>query len=212
MPVQLSARTNVTKVLSSALSTAFTSGNINLAFQTVNNVANSVNSIDCSLAPNCTALHRVRCLTTRNTCGSCLANYKGVVGDYNLVCSPIYVAPTGGSGPASSPTAAAPPIGNPGAVCKIASDCLYGLCTNGICVAPPLLCPSSLSSAPCSGNGKCIYTDPSGNPLVSCTILDITCVASCKCNAGSGKSVHPPQSQSVLIKNFTPNCLSITTL
>ena len=187
VPVQLSAKTNVTKVLSSALSTAFTSGNINLAFQTVNNVATSVNAIDCSNAPNCTALHRVSCLNTPNTCGSCLPNYKGVIGDYNLACSPVYIASSGGSGPASAPTTAAAPIGNPGAVCKTAGDCLYGLCTSGLCVAPPLLCASSLSSAPCSGNGKCRYTDPSGNPLASCTILDSACVANCICNTGNGE-------------------------
>ena len=181
VPVQLSAKTNVTRVLSSSLSTAFTSGNINLAFQTVNNVATSVNAIDCSGAPNCTALHRVRCLTTPNTCGSCLPNYNGVIGDYNLACSP-----SGSSGPASSPTTAGASIGNPGVACKSASDCLYGLCTNGICVAPPLLCPSALSTATCSGNGKCTYTDPSGNPLVSCTILNSACVATCICNVGYG--------------------------
>lgn len=38
----------------------------------------------------------------------------------------------------------------------------------------------------CSQNGACSYSDPSGNSLFSCTIVDVTCTASCVCNSGYG--------------------------
>ena len=38
----------------------------------------------------------------------------------------------------------------------------------------------------CSKNGACRYTDPSGNILLACTILDTTCAASCDCDPGYG--------------------------
>ena len=40
----------------------------------------------------------------------------------------------------------------------------------------------------CSGKGTCRYSDPSGNRLYNCTILDVTCTASCVCNSGLGGS------------------------
>ena len=38
----------------------------------------------------------------------------------------------------------------------------------------------------CSKRGACRYTDPSGNILLTCTILNTTCTASCYCDAGYG--------------------------
>jgi hypothetical protein len=39
----------------------------------------------------------------------------------------------------------------------------------------------------CSGNGGCVYTDPSGNKLQSCTIFDAGCTATCFCPNFGGK-------------------------
>ena len=38
----------------------------------------------------------------------------------------------------------------------------------------------------CSGNGVCGYSDPSGGILLGCTILNVTCSATCACNTGFG--------------------------
>ena len=38
----------------------------------------------------------------------------------------------------------------------------------------------------CSGNGACTYLDPSGSVLLGCTILNVTCTATCACNTGFG--------------------------
>ena len=36
----------------------------------------------------------------------------------------------------------------------------------------------------CSGRGICTYSDPSGNTLQSCSILDVRCAVSCSCTEG----------------------------
>lgn len=38
----------------------------------------------------------------------------------------------------------------------------------------------------CSGNGFCRYSDPSGNVLSACSIINPTCTASCACSPQSG--------------------------
>ena len=172
VPVKMAASINVTRILSDALTTAFSSGDINLAFQTVNNVATSVNSVNCTHAPNCTAYHRDLCLSTPHTCGGCEAGYKGIVGDYNAPCT--------------SSTSTAPALGTVGAVCKTGAECEYTVCDKGACAAPPLQCPTDTPSVTCSGAGRCAYSDPSGNTLKNCTILDSACTASCVCDAEYG--------------------------
>ena len=38
----------------------------------------------------------------------------------------------------------------------------------------------------CSGNGACVYSDPSGTVLKSCSITDVRCTATCACTNGFG--------------------------
>eukprot|EP01034_Spumella_vulgaris_P030758 gene30758-38018_t len=52
----------------------------------VNVIATLINTVDCSGAANCTALNRVACLGTANTCGACLSSYVGDLGDKNTLC------------------------------------------------------------------------------------------------------------------------------
>jgi hypothetical protein len=40
----------------------------------------------------------------------------------------------------------------------------------------------------CSGNGACVYSDPSGSALSSCAITDVRCTATCACKDGFGGS------------------------
>ena len=155
--------------LNQYLSQALSSGNTNGAFQTMNLVSSTISINNCSASPNCTLLHRAHCLLTVNTCGSCLSGYKGIVGDANTLCF------------SSSSTHGA--IGSP---CTVSSNCLYNLCTNGVCAAPRKTCPSSSPDTICSGHGKCIYMDVSKNNLNSCLITDTSCTASCMCATGYG--------------------------
>jgi hypothetical protein len=125
--VTMSQNTNVTKVLASSLLTAFSSGDVNLAFQTVNNVASTINIANCSAAPNCIDLNRYDCSMTRATCGNCFEWYSGVVGDANTQChnnSTIIV-------------------GIDGTTCSVNQDCQYENCVSGICNSPSLACPSN---------------------------------------------------------------------
>ena len=45
-----------------------------------------LNKIDCSNAPNCTALNRKSCSRVANTCGECSSNFLGDSGDANTPC------------------------------------------------------------------------------------------------------------------------------
>ena len=55
----------------------------------------------------------------------------GIIGDSNTLC---YNATASKTGPKTG--------GAIGTACTTASNCLYGLCTNNICSAPPLTCPT----------------------------------------------------------------------
>ena len=48
--------------------------------------ATALNSPNCSLAPSCSALHRTPCSTVDHTCGACLEQYIGDIGDANSLC------------------------------------------------------------------------------------------------------------------------------
>ena len=146
----------------------------------------------------------------------------GIEGDSNTMCY-------------DNSSAIAGPRGAINAACSVGSDCLHGVCTSNVCTAPILQCPTtvpgrstsftqpinrnfilktylllllffySLGSI-CSGNGACIYSDPSGNNLTSCTIFEYRCRASCACTNGfSGKECT--LSSTALIKRNSVRCV-----
>jgi hypothetical protein len=168
--VTMSKNTNVTKLLAANLLSAFASGDINLAFQTVNNVASTINVVNCTGTPNCVTLNRDECLMTRATCGSCFKYHLGVVGDSNTRCN-------------SNSTII---IGLDGTKCSKNSDCQYDNCVNGMCTAPPLACPTNDPGLICSSHGTCTYLDLSGAVRSSCSVFDNSCTAACSCSNGYG--------------------------
>eukprot|EP01047_Picozoa_sp_COSAG01_P067811 COSAG01_NODE_9653_length_2379_cov_1.225439_1_plen_764_part_01 len=52
-----------------------------------------VREVDCSQAPDCSALHRVGCYSTPNTCGLCLSGHEAAPGDSNEPCTASGVQP-----------------------------------------------------------------------------------------------------------------------
>ena len=42
------------------------------------------------------------------------------------------------------------------------------------------------SDTVCTGHGSCLFKDPSGNPIQSCSAFNTTCAASCSCDTGYG--------------------------
>ena len=130
-----------------------------------------MNIVDCS-AVNitfCSKLNRSPCTSTANTCGSCYTDYVGKVGDANAFCFP-----------------SSEPGKGIGATCSKASECLYGTCMDGICVAPTQSC-LMFNNQECGGHGICQYLIGGIAVAASkCSILDTACVAVCKCSGGYG--------------------------
>jgi hypothetical protein len=94
-------------VLSTSLASSFSSGNVDGAVQAVNNIATTVNAVNCSAASKafCASLFRSDCQAVPNTCGACLAGYSGVIGNSNRRCF-INIVPT--RTPTRAPTTANP--------------------------------------------------------------------------------------------------------
>jgi hypothetical protein len=163
---------DVSNYLNSNLANAFASKDSNLVFSTVNNVATTINQVDCSLLPEhyCASLNRKTCYSTPQTCDSCLPNFKGIVGPSNSLCFPKNSSQ-----------------GTPGSSCLTGMDCLYGICTNSVCVTPTMECPSSSLTEPCSGHGVCQYFNLAGQESPEpCLITNVYCKASCLCDSAFG--------------------------
>ena len=164
--------------LQNALAAALLSGNADATYQAINLASSSLSTINCTLTTPayCAELNRENCVTSSNTCGSCLAGYKGIVGDANVAC----FSTSSNSGAVGSP-------------CKKDSDCLYALCdktqSSPRCIAPNEYCPSSFldnAATPCSGHGVCEYLDTSGNLLDECLVTNPLCTTKCACSSGYG--------------------------
>jgi hypothetical protein len=112
--VKENANLDVTNYLTSSLTKALSSGNIAKGFQAINNIASTINMVNCSAAPNCSAFHRSDCTDMPNTCGSCLAGFLGVAGSANSRCVSASLAPT-----------------VVGSSCIADSNCTYGSCSDG---------------------------------------------------------------------------------
>jgi hypothetical protein len=54
-------------------------------------VATTVNSVDCTLAPDCLELKREKCAATSGTCGSCSGNFTGICVKYIYMYIYIYI-------------------------------------------------------------------------------------------------------------------------
>jgi len=125
-----------------------------------------VNSVNCSLAPNCSALNRKSCLKTTNTCGACKSN--AFIGDTFDSNSPCYLPEISLS---ASTTLR----------CRSLTECrMPRVCINQICVFPSKNCTNH-----CSGHGTCVLINVnSGISVSDCTINDEQCAAKCNCEVG----------------------------
>jgi hypothetical protein len=129
------------------------------------------NAVNCTAAPNCTALHRGECLTTDQSCGPCVENYIGDYGDQNTPCIPLQALEN-----ANNRTTL---------LCSSFQDCpSWQRCKlpRGECVTQSKSCFAS-----CSNHGECIYTSTSfGKPIPEeeCTLDNFYCAATCACEDG----------------------------
>jgi len=115
------------QILSTSLIAAFESQNIDQVRQIVNNVASSLSTINCTLAPDCFSLNRSACENTPQTCESCISGYVGIVGPSNTQCYPkaslVHMHPSISS--LGLHTVHALDVGEP---CMTNDECLYGFC------------------------------------------------------------------------------------
>ena len=133
----------------------------------------SLNTVNCSRAPNCASLNRKKCAAVAHTCGVCMDGYMGDSdGAGNSLCFTAAVLST--------------PIFT------------YGCSSDADCASSSLFCNvertcklmSKSCPADCSGNGECIMLDVAyGQVVAQCLLGDVTCEASCMCGEGfSGPS------------------------
>lgn len=172
----ISADADLSGFLSDQLSLAGVAGDPDLYLSTVNLVASTINTNDCSNASTvyCASLNRENCDATPNTCGSCLEGYSGAYGDFNLPCT----ATT-----SSNSTSGRRLLSSVGEACSSNADCLYDLCSSDlVCAEPSKTCPSS-----CSSQGSCLYYIGSAEvSSTDCLVTNTLCSARCSCDEGFG--------------------------
>jgi hypothetical protein len=147
------------------------SGSVDGLKQVISVVASSVNAVNCSMAPNCTALNRFSCFSTPHTCSGCLTSaYVGEDGDSNGACVL-----------ASEAVAL---LSRSYGFCVADADCgAWSTCSQEIntCQARSKSCPGN-----CSFAGQCIFvSDDTGELLTSCPVASTSCSAECICGEGA---------------------------
>jgi hypothetical protein len=168
--------------------------------QIVGAVAESLNSADCTEAPDCAVLNRKGCKRRRATCGACLIGFLGNEGDGNSMCLDVASVTSESDRRLSylqsrqqlqnnGSSGSVPVVGFGGVACTIDSDCLSGHCSRqgdgdgavGTCYAYKR-CPET-DNGECSGSGECVAYDASGRAISrsSCALDDEFCMVKCDC-------------------------------
>jgi len=120
-----------------------------------------MNSVNCSLAPNCSALNRRNCASTTNTCGGCKS--KAYIGDSFDSNSPCFL----------------PVVTLNSFNCSSSFDCIFPL----ICVNQTCLFPSKNCSNQCYGHGACVFKDlNTGLSISDCRVDNEKCASKCNCD------------------------------
>merc|ERR1711871_542294 len=184
-------------VLDNALASSLASGDIDSMIGVINNVAASLSTVNCTLAPNCTYLNRYECQSKPHTCGYCKEGYLGVVGESNGICFKVserrrmeevkgdwrrlHFAVHQRFNVDKS-------VGGIGDQCNVDTDCFFNWCDldTGFCGAPTKVCPTTEPGLECSGQGACIGVDSSLVPIDECLVYDTKCTVQCVCDDGFG--------------------------
>ena len=134
-----------------------------------------MNSVSCQHAPNCTTLNRNHCLSSENTCGSCLLGYLGNHGDGNTLCNPYFQSPTVQSKHRIMTDEITITTCSDERSCMAGQRCISSQC---IPITTLKVCDNS-----CSSNGICIYRITSSREIIDiCDINNFNCEAICECN------------------------------
>eukprot|EP00602_Paraphysomonas_sp_CaronLab_P011578 CAMPEP_0185041100 /NCGR_PEP_ID=MMETSP1103-20130426/39958_1 /TAXON_ID=36769 /ORGANISM="Paraphysomonas bandaiensis, Strain Caron Lab Isolate" /LENGTH=707 /DNA_ID=CAMNT_0027580691 /DNA_START=57 /DNA_END=2177 /DNA_ORIENTATION=- len=140
-------------------------------------ISGTLNEVNCSTAPNCTALNRGECFEYPHTCGVCLEGYVGEDGSDNSECvaedlfqTSIRLRRLDSSSSVSC---------HPG--CGVWEHCeLDPSSGGGVCVRDSKECPDKT----CSGHGSCTYFTDKGATINNCFVGSLSCSAQCVCYSG----------------------------
>ena len=140
----------------------------NHLMQVIGTGVRSMNSANCSFAPNCSVLHRQKCGDVAHTCGECLSGYIGESGHSNTACF-----------------LEGPLMGDISKVCVTDSDCDgHQFCdpSTSICLRQEKSCVEG-----CDLHGTCQHRMRSSHALTEfCGVGDSSCYARCICDDGYG--------------------------
>jgi hypothetical protein len=171
MDVIVKVVTLTTADLSDRLDNLYSVDSVDATKKALAIITSTINTINCTMAPDCGALNRQSCSSVSGSCGECDSGYVGAAGNANTLCIPtnrghFTTAPAGGS-----------------VACSEDIDChdvSWTTCVSGVCVELSQRCPQD-----CSGNGECGYRDTSYHTSVAdCRQSDTRCEAYCQCGEG----------------------------
>ena len=138
-----------------------------------------INSVDCSNAPNCTALNRDPCSSVPVSCGPCFSDYIGQSGHHN---SPCYSQAS--KGMTDRRLSGSMLLSEDVVECTVDSDCgefQWQECREGLCSLSLQRCPNDCSS---HGDCKFVSTFDSNITFDYCETVDFHCYAMCDCEHG----------------------------
>jgi hypothetical protein len=143
-----------------------------------------LNSVNCSTAPDCSALNRGLCLATPGTCGECWDGYIGESGDANSRCMDASVMQGRRLASLRGTHTASSSIGVP---CVFDSDCdesAWQVCGDDKkCGMMSKACGNN-----CNDAGDCVFVSVYNESMFysksECSVLNLHCKAVCKCLEG----------------------------
>ena len=164
---------NLKFVIQSSVTSVLEMENANDIASLLSTISTTFNKVDCSNAPNCSALRRYECSNIAHTCGSCHATHQGlsVVGEAAEQNSPCLTADEYHNFSVAMRAAESDS-------CDTDVDCPYWhVCVQGSCHEKSKTCWNN-----CSGLGRCSFVNVNtGKPLDTCYVSDESCRAECNC-------------------------------
>jgi hypothetical protein len=142
-------------------------GDVDGAKRALATTTSTLNAVDCSKAPDCSAIGRGSCNKVANTCGYCMEGYIGNYGYDNSRC--VSVINRRRLNVADSMP------------CASDEECgIWSACDDGVCSSIPQTCPLQ-----CSAHGDCLFRDTrTFKPLSECFMGDSHCEGFCSCHTG----------------------------
>jgi hypothetical protein len=166
-PYNLTSTEFIEHILSELNETSFETDS-NAMVKVITIGTSTLNFVNCTQSPNCSAFRRTDCSSKVNTCGPCLTSFYGEDGSDNSIClSEVELHDS------------ATTLNQD---CVSDTDCKgHQVChSDHTCTSPLKTCSDN-----CTGHGNCIYSMTySGESVAYCRRGDPNCEATCLCFSG----------------------------